>query len=87
MTIRPALQPIIPSLGLDRDDLTHACVTASSEWGFGVFSWHNCEEDAMWNAQVTGGRVVPVDRVDGDWIVPPLAAATVNRFLTGDEEE
>ena len=61
---------LIPSLPLSCNDLTYACVTASDEYGYGVFSWHNNPGDAEHNARVTGGWCVPVHCIDNRYWVP-----------------
>ncbi len=58
-----------------------AVVCNDPEHCVGVFSWHLDEGDAQHNAELTGGQVVPVDYVDGELIVPPLAVSKMNRFV------
>jgi hypothetical protein len=70
----------VPSLSI-ADPLTHACVTASDEWGYGVFSWHNNEADARHNARVTGGRCVPVSYVDGTPATPHAARHALGHYF------
>jgi hypothetical protein len=64
------------------DNPQFAVVTQSDEWGWGATSWHHNRVDAEYNANVTEGRVVPVDYIDGEMIVPPLARAALQKGLS-----
>jgi hypothetical protein len=74
---------IIGSLPICDCRVTHACVTfdIDGEYGAGVYSWHGSEADAEHNARITGGRAVPVDRMDGEVIVPSLARMVLDRSM------
>lgn len=61
---------LLPSLAINRADISHACVTNSERWGQGVFSWHASEADARHNAGITGGVVASVSYVDGEVQIP-----------------
>ena len=58
-----------------------AVVTASAKWGYGVACWCANLHDANRNARIMGGRVVPVDYMDGQLIVPSLAQAVIDKRL------
>jgi hypothetical protein len=63
------------------DEPEYAVVTSSDEHGYGVFSWHIIKQQAIHNAQVTDGIVVPVDYVNGELIIPPLAVKQAMKGL------
>jgi hypothetical protein len=55
---------LIDSLPISAPGIKYACVT-DNEDHCGVFSWHVLEGDAQHNADLTGGRCVPV-KLDQD---------------------
>lgn len=71
---------IFPSCSI-QDKPNFAVVTNSEDLGFGVFSWHVASYEANANAKIVGGKVVPVDYIDGEIILPPLAKKIVRTRL------
>lgn len=69
------------------DDVQWAVVCNSEEAGFGVASWHHYRDHAEWNAKIQGCRAVPVDRVNGKLIIPPLAERIIEDYLFTDDDE
>ena len=63
------------------DNPLYAVVCNSPQHCVGVFSWHHDEDDAMNNAALTGGQMVPVDYANGQMIVPPLADSVIKKFI------
>lgn len=57
------------------DHPDYAVVTNSTQYGVGVYSWHISKEEALHNARIVQGVVVPVDYMNGELITPPLAKA------------
>lgn len=73
---------LIPSLAINDRWLSHACVTASDEFGYGVFSWHSSSRDALHNAKLTGGKLVRVHRdADGEVMLPKEAAEALSLVI------
>lgn len=73
---------LISSLAINDPTLSHACVTSSDAFGYGVFSWHGSEWAAQQNATLTGGRCVQVQRDDrGEVILPDEAAQALQSVL------
>lgn len=64
-----------------KDKPQWAVVTNGGEHGYGVFSWHNVELDAKHNASITGGKMVPVDYLHGELIIPPLAKKIIEKKI------
>lgn len=58
-------------------------VVNEDEYGGGVFSWHHFREHAEFNAKVVGGVVLPVDRKDGEVLIPERAKRVIERFMDG----
>ena len=58
-------------------DVQFAVVTNSVRAGYGVYGWHCFKEHAEHNAKVVGGRVIPVDRMNDEVILPSLAARVI----------
>jgi len=58
-----------------------AVVTANDTCGYGVFSWHVEKEHAIHNAKVLGGRWIPVDYINGNLIIPPLAVTVTKKGI------
>lgn len=73
---------LIPSLPIN-EKVTHACVTNSPKWGSGVFSWHKSEKEAKHNAKITGGMSVPIDRINGELIIPSAATKAIMDVIGG----
>jgi hypothetical protein len=73
-----------PSLAINDRRLSHACVTASDEFGCGVFSWHSSEEAALQNAELTGGKSVPVDRDANGEVMLPKEAVEALKLVIGE---
>ncbi len=63
------------------DNPSYAVVCNSPQHCVGVFSWHHDEDDAQHNAALTGGQLVPVDYVNGQIIIPPLAGNMIKKFI------
>lgn len=62
------------------------CVIRESEYGGGVYSWHHFREHAEYNAKVLCGRALPVDRKDGEVLIPELAKRVIERCLDRMED-
>jgi hypothetical protein len=88
MNCRPSGDPKVNYAGFDNEnnrykslsianDVEFAVVTDCEEHGYGIFSWHHFKEHALYNAAVTGGKVVPTDRYNGELLTPALATAVV----------
>lgn len=74
---------LIPSLAINDRWLSHACVTASDEFGYGVFSWHSSSRDALHNAKLTGGKFVRVHRDANGEVMLPQEAVEALRPIIG----
>lgn len=73
---------LIHSLAINDPSVSHACVTASDEFGYGVFSWHSSAGDAQYNAKLTGGKSVRVHRdANGEVMTPKKAAKALRQRL------
>lgn len=60
---------------------THAVITSSPKYGYGVYSWHTSLQSAQENARETGGVLVPVDYLNGELLVPSLATRKISDFF------
>lgn len=83
VTLEDLQGQLIHSEAINNPNISHACVTASDEFGYGVFSWHTSEEAALHNAQLTGGKSVPVDRDADGRLRLPQEASEALRLLFG----
>lgn len=73
---------LIPSLAINDRWLSHACVTASPEFGYGVFAWHSSSRDALHNAKLTGGKPVRVHRdANGEVLLPQEASEALSLVI------
>ena len=61
-----------------------AVITSSAKRGYGIFSLHVTMYDANHNCKIVGGKVVPVDWVDGEMITPPLHEAVIKRKIENE---
>ena len=61
----------------------YAIVTNSPEHGTGIYSWHISKAEALHNARIVKGIVVPVRYKDGELITPPLAEVYVMKRIGG----
>jgi len=57
------------------DHPEYAVVTNSTQYGVGVYSWHISQGEALHNSRIVKGTTVPVDYINGELIIPPLAKA------------
>jgi hypothetical protein len=73
---------IVPSLGLDRQDLTHAVIGQTFDYGAGVLGWFNNIFAARHNAGLMRGKVVKVYYDEDDSAQLALAdRAAVNQCI------
>ena len=84
---------VFPTVELE-DKPQHCVVTDDPKWGHGIFSMHVILYEAKHNARITGGKLVPIDYVNGEIIPPPLALAIRKRkqedgaiWRSGDGEQ
>jgi hypothetical protein len=70
----------VPSVSI-KDQPQWAVVTNGGDYGYGVFSWHVVEQDAKHNASITGGKLVPVDYLHGELIIPSLAKRIIEKKI------
>lgn len=74
--------------GLPRGDerVTHHCVTACKEHGYGILTAHDNKEDARFNAALTGGKTDYVDRGSREerpeFVVPGPALREARRLAS-----
>lgn len=74
---------LIRSLAINDPELSHACVTASEAFGFGVFSWHGSSWAAQHNAELTGGKAVIVHRDNNGEVLLPQEASVALGLVLG----